>query len=430
MMPPSRLKARDTWIGLHRYLALSLGLLLVFTALTGGLSLFAHDLDRSLNPGLKLSPGSAQALSLDRIMATVREVHPDRIGPWTLELPDGPDQAVTAWYDSPRESAGKLYAPLMVAVNPYTGQVIGSRIWGTTLATKLLDLHTQLGLEAFGRSLVGILGALLIVSTVSGLYLWWPGRERLRAVFSVDTGRMIALAFDGHRLMGLFLAVPLLILAVTGLFLAFPKLPAAMLSANGMEHGAAGAEYRSTGAQNDHPVGIAEAGLIARGPFPRAELRRITLPSHENGTYRVTLRQRTELNQRHPYTTVWVDRWSGQIREVRNPSRFSAGETFMAALWPIHTGEAWGPFGKSVWVMTALAPLLLYLSGLMRWLNGRGWLADRPLDWSRVRILWNRNAPRLQSFGGRVGSGMIRQLRVLGQWALAKLKEHHRETRW
>ena len=72
-----------------------------------------------------------------------------------------------------------------------------------------------------------------------------------------------------------------------------------------------------------------------------------TVPMVDSGIYRINFRQRSELNQRHPFTTVWVDRWSGQIKEVRNPAKFSKGETFASWIWPFtyrRSVRRYGPF--------------------------------------------------------------------------------------
>jgi uncharacterized iron-regulated membrane protein len=125
--------------------------------------------------------------------------------------------------------------------------------------------------------------------------------------------------------------------------------------------------------------------LLARGPFPSAEVRRVSTPDGPDGTYRVTLRQRIDPNERHPMTAVWVDQYSGHIREVRNAARFTAGERTLAVLWPLHTGESLGGWGRLVWFLSGLFLPLLYVSGLARWLIGRGSLPDRPVDLTRVR---------------------------------------------
>lgn len=376
-----RLLNRQLWIRIHAYLALSLGLLFVLLGLSGSLAVYREELDELLNPRLDIGQPAGEMLPLERIMAALQQAHPRRYAPWTLEMPRSSGSMITAWYARPEETADRLYAPLMVSVNPYTAEVVASRFWGETAATWLVDLHTQLLSGRSGWNLVGILGLLLMVSAGSGLYLWWPGLARLRAAFAIRLdGGMMRLALDLHRTFGFFGSAWLLLIAFTGFNLAFPGMAETFAGSSGMSHGNEGREIRSTAIPNDRPVSLTEALLVARGPFPHAEVRRISAPAGETGSYRINLRQQGEINQRHPFTTVWVDRWSGQILEVRNPARFTGGESLLAWLWPLHTGEAFGSGGRLAWFLAGLLPLALFTTGMLRWLHGKGWLRDRPVN--------------------------------------------------
>ncbi|MDT4291489.1 PepSY-associated TM helix domain-containing protein [Methylomonas sp. MO1] len=379
------LNARKWWRLCHVYLALCLGLIFALIGLTGSLSIYREELDSLLNPQLRVDTPQSPALSPDKIVAAVRAAQPDRHGAWTLEMPRTPDGMITAWFEKPKESVGAFYAPLMVSVNPYTGQVVDSRLWGQTLTTWLLDLHTQLQLDGFGRNALAVVGGLLMLSVFSGLYLWWPGWRALPRAFSVsqNTGLM-RLLFDLHRLLGVASSGFLILLAFTGFHLAYPTLLENLTAASGMGHGDAGPNVRSSAIPNDRPTSLSEAILVARGPFPSSEVRRITTPVGELGTYRINLRQLNEINQHHPFTTVWVDRWSGQIRDVQNPNKFSAGQTFTTWLWPLHTGEAFGESGRLLWFFVGLTPTCLFLSGLIHWLYRHGFVADREVDLARV----------------------------------------------
>lgn len=386
-----RFLARSLWLKIHLYLGLILGLLFVLLGLTGSLSVYRGELDELFNPALTVE-AREQMLPPDKIIAAVRAAHPDRHGAWTLEMPRSRHGALIAWFDKPKETVGEFYAPLMVAVNPYSGEVLGSRFWGRTLTTWMLDLHTQLRLDGLGRNLVAIVAVFLLLSVCSGLCLWWPGWRQLAVALRVrsDAGLMRWL-FDLHKLSGLVSAGFLLLLAFTGFHLAYPPLLEALTASAGMGHGDEGPNVRSTAIPNNRPVSLAEAVLVARGPFPSSEVRRISTPLGDSGTYRINLRQRSEINQHHPMTTVWVDRWSGQIRDVRNPLKFSAGQSFTAWLWPLHTGEAFGGVGRFLWFVAGLMPLFLYISGLLHWLHRRGAVKDRPLDFAKLRRAgWDR----------------------------------------
>lgn len=407
---------RQVAFKIHLYLGLTLGLIFAVMGLTGGIAVYGDALDELLNPQLVIAAPGVKHQSLDRIMAAVRAAHPNRQGPWILEMPRSPESMLTAWYERPGLSESLRNSPLMVAVNPYTAEVVASRFWGETAVTWLSDLHTQLQAGWLGWRVVGWLGLALWLSTLAGLYLWWPGLGELRRAFAVrhDAGAN-RLALDLHRLAGLLGAGVLVIVAFTGFNLAFPKPSEWLLGASGMGHGDDGPSVRGSAIPNDRPVGLDEAVLLARGPFPRAEVRRVATPDGADGTYRISLRQRSEANQRHPMTTVWVDRYSGQIREVRNPARFSAGQTALTWLWPLHTGEAFGAWGRFLWFLAGLCPALLYVTGLLRWLVARGWLRDFHVDlsplgrgynrWARPVARWGRAAwrewrPILKQAGG------------------------------
>ncbi|HBA67546.1 MAG TPA: PepSY domain-containing protein [Methylococcaceae bacterium] len=383
-----RLPGRNVWLTLHLYLALSLGLLFVLIGLTGSLSVYREELDGFFNPSLKVENQAGNYLPLDRIMASVKAAHPARHGPWTLEMPQTPSGMITAWYEKPHETIGDLYAPLMVSVNPYTGEVVASRFWGSTLTTWLLDLHTQLRLDRSGWRMVGYLGLLFGVSILTGIYLWWPGKGRFLQAFMIRYhSGIVRLAFDLHRMIGLIGVLLLPVLIITGLHLSFPSVLENLTGADNLGHGDQGPPIRSTAVPNDRPVTMEEAVLLALGPFPKAKLRRITTPAGAVGIYRVDLRQNEEINRKHPYTTVWVDRWSGHIKAARDPYGFTSGQALTIAIWPIHTGEALGPWGRFLWFLVGWLPLILYISGLMIWLRRKGWFRDRPVNVPNFRPL-------------------------------------------
>ena len=382
----STLKVRSSWLKIHRFLALSIGLLLALLGLTGSLSMLGEGLDHLLNPSLRIEAKGQTPLSLDLLMSGIQKAHPDLKGSWTLELPRTKEDPVTAFFERPPESFGKLYAPLMVAVNPFTGEILTSRLWGETFRTWLVDLHSQLQAGLMGQRVVGGLGFILILSLTSGIILWWPNRSLWRSAFAIRTNQGLnRFLLDLHRWLGLLGFPILFVLAFTGFLLVFEGPLESILGITGMAHGEKGPAIKSSGQGSTHrPVSLDEAILLARGPFPKSEVRLLTTPEGPEGSYRITFKQRGEVNDRHPMTAVWVDQYSGQIREVRNALRFSEAETFLTALWPLHTGEIWGGWGHTLYFLSGLLLPLLYLSGLTRWLIGKEAITDRALDLSAL----------------------------------------------
>jgi uncharacterized iron-regulated membrane protein len=379
-------RGRAAWLKLHLSLALSAGFLFALLGLTGSLTIYREDIDELLNPNLVIDHPAGDYQSLDKIFAAVRAAHPNRHGAWTLEMPRSAHGMITAWFDKPQETYFDWYGPLMVSVNPYTAEVVASRFWGSTFTTWLLDLHSHLLLGLTGRKAVGAAGLLLMLSACSGLYLWWPGVKGLRKALTIRRQfGMLRFTTDLHRITGFLSALAILILAGTGFLLSYPALVEILAGEAGMGHGETNGSIVSTAVPNDHPLGLEGAEFIARAPFPNAELRRISTPAGDSGVFEIHFRQDNEINQRHPFTTVWVDRWSGHILEVRDPARFTAGQTAAAWLWPLHSGEALNSPGRLLWFLAGQALFVLYLSGLFRWLCRRGVIRNRAVDFTPVK---------------------------------------------
>ena len=67
---------RKVWVGIHRYVGLTLLVLLLVNAVTGSVLAFQHELDRWLNPGLFTAPQQDAALPPDALIARVEAADP------------------------------------------------------------------------------------------------------------------------------------------------------------------------------------------------------------------------------------------------------------------------------------------------------------------------------------------------------------------
>jgi hypothetical protein len=94
-----------------------------------------------------------------------------------------------------------------------------------------------------------------------------------------------------------------------------------------------------------------------------------------------------------------VDRWSGQVKEVRDPSGFTTGEAFASWIWPMHTGEAFGSTGRFLWFLSGIGLFVLYVSGLLRWLHRQGNVQDREINFTALRPLFYRLQTKVYQCG-------------------------------
>lgn len=359
-------RLRRFWLTAHLYLGLSVGVVFALTGLTGSLLAFYVEIDRVLNPALVITPASHPAQSYQAVVDTLHAFQPQRHHGWRLEFPTAPDRPVMARYTKPEEKTGLNFAPLMVAVDPYTLKIINSRFWGETAMTWIYDLHYTLLLDKPGKIVMGVVGILLLFSVGAGIYLWWPKGGRWRRALALrlrhGTARTV---YDLHALTGIYGGLLLLILLVTGVVLELPQWINPLVNR-------ASPTFQTPDVASDPMGGIetitADRALsIAHQHFPQAQPRWLDTPDGEEGVYMVRMQQAGEPGHRFPKTMVWIDQYSGEILAVRNPMHNTNGDVFLDWQHPLHSGEAFGLTGRWIIFFSGLMPALLLTTGWIRW---------------------------------------------------------------
>jgi uncharacterized iron-regulated membrane protein len=115
------------------------------------------------------------------------------------------------------------------------------------------------------------------------------------------------------------------------------------------------------------PLSVEEAVALARQVFPDGELRYVGIPHGVVGVYQVSLRQPGEVRESGGQSQVWLDQYSGKVLRVRDWRQFTGGETFLAWLFPLHNGEAFGLVGRWIVFFAGFIPLVLYVTALRMW---------------------------------------------------------------
>ncbi len=362
---------RQFWLAVHLYLGLALGLIIALAGLTGSLLVFYIDLDEWLNPQLIIAQTSTPRQSYENVFQALRQAEPNRLNAWRLEIPDQPQRAITARYYKPQETAEHGFAPLMLSVDPYSGRVIDNRFWGDFVMTWLYDLHYTLLLGDVGKIIMAIIGGLLLVSLLSGVYLWWPPLHKLNSALTLKPKASRArLNYDLHKLAGIYSLLVMLVLAVTGIALEIPQYVNPVLAYFSPLH-AATKPQSAAPSPFQARISLDQAVAVGQAQYPQARLCWIETPDTASGSYRINLRQAGEPSVRFPKTNVWVDQYSGQVLAISDPSGLGAADTVINWLHPLHSGEAFGLTGQLLVLIAGLACPVLFVTGLIRWLQKR-----------------------------------------------------------
>lgn len=370
----TRQQLRRFWLTLHLWLGLPAGLLFALLGLTGSALCFYQEIDRLLNP----LPGPLAAVTADYrwqpVADALRANYPDYTGPWRIEVPLAAGLPIVARYYRPPERAGRAFAPRLVVLDPATLAVVQDRYWGDFAMTWLYDLHYTLLAGTTGRLVLAWTGAGLLLALGIGLWLWWPApgrwRERLRLQLRRGRGRA---AYDLHVLSGVYGLPLLLMLVLTGIVLEVPDTLKPAIELLGPLTPAPPPAVLATGPSR---LSLDAALAVARARFPDGRPRWLETPARRGGATRITLDRPGEAGRRFPKTTVWLGA-VGEILAVRDIAADSPADRFMAWQHPLHSGEAFGLPGRIAVAVAGLLPLLLWLSGLLRWRQKRAARAKR-----------------------------------------------------
>jgi uncharacterized iron-regulated membrane protein len=377
-MASKRLVRRKLWLKIHLWLGLCVGAAWVIVGLTGSINVFRWDIDEWLNPKLIVANPRATTQSLDSILETLHAAHPERTGTWSLEMPRHHAGMIMARHFQ-TQSNGDMKL-LFVSVNPYTAEIVANRYYSdfNFLVTWIYELHSTFFLGEAGSYLAGVFGLLLMISLVIGVYLWWPRTGKFRQALTLKRhASPERLNYDIHKLFGIYGFFVLLIIAFSGTYMVFHDYVKPVVAWFSPVNGGFNpqpqppAELKSRSSAGLKPISIEKAITIAKNIFSEAEIRFVKTPADTNGFYGVQMRQPHEASLFFTTTSVWIDQYSGKVLAVRNPCQFTAGETFLNLMWPIHNGEVLGLVGRILVCITGCIPLIMYITGIVRWLQKR-----------------------------------------------------------
>jgi uncharacterized iron-regulated membrane protein len=378
-LPRARLRT------LHLYLSLVFGAIFVLAGLTGCLLAWNHELDAALNPALLHSRAPAGQADGAPTPAQVQAVAERLAGepgygrPSQLMLPYAADEVYVAWY-RPAPGGNGLFGAAVsrqVMLDRYSLQVLGERNWGEfglsrpLLMPTLFHLHRYLLAGEFGKTLIGITGLLLTVTSLLGIALWWPKGtwSALRKSLAIGGGLTTRrFHYSFHRSAGFFMAPVLAVLGFTGMAMNLPDWVRPVV-------GAMATLEPNTKPVNGPAAGrpllsVAQAMEAAQRHLPHARMSRVALGSAK-APFEIRLRQSGEVRQGDGSTRVSVDAYSGAVLRVRDPLTAPSGDTFFNWQFPLHTGEVFGLPGRLLVTVSGAAPLLFMVTGLLLWLGRR-----------------------------------------------------------
>jgi len=365
-MAVSKIGLRRAWFQVHKWIGLLLAVLIIPLSLSGSALVWHDALDKVINPqryaltsAAARQPAEAYAAAAQAVLAPG-----ERIASLTIE-PGEPVTVMAA--QPPRKGAGGRPARTMVWLDPGSARVLDKADSQAGIMRTVHLLHGSLLVPGVGRTIVGWLGVAMLLSSLSGLWLWWPtvGRWtrglRWRRHRNFDTNL--------HHLFGFWIALPLLVLSLTGAWISFPSFFAGLSGGKAQQAQGGGDRAARLRARPLETPALTPAAAIAsaQAQAPGA-VAALTWPTDRKAEWSVTLRP-----AHGKPATVAVEDASGAARighgEGEGPGRSGLARTMRR----IHDGTDMGPVWQTIIFLGGLLPAALAVTGIIMWWRARGW---------------------------------------------------------
>lgn len=340
----------------HRWLALMTAVVVIVVAATGAAISFETSIREA--HAVRVVPGGA-TFSLDTLAArAIAATGGGRVA--AISFGGMPDFAyIIDVKAGPAEHA--------IAMNPYTGTVIGTPPGpgrSDAVVRWMHQLHISLLAGRTGSMVVAFVALASLVLVLTGLVIWW--RDKLwRINWSASWKRTV---FDLHHALGLFSALVLLAICGTGVSMAYAGTIAPLvLKLNRTPTTTARPRQRppDPGAT---PLSLDSLVQVARGVVPGAPLMLLQLPEDQPAF--VALRY-PEDHTPAGRSRVYIDRYHGTVLQATNTRTAETGTRLLNLQRPLHTGELFGATSQVIWLLASLVLATQAVTGTLMWWNGR-----------------------------------------------------------
>lgn len=342
----SKHRLRATWFQVHKWIGLALAVLIVPLCLSGSWLVYADAIDAAMHPERRSEV--APALAPSAYAAAAREHAPGGQRLVSLTLPA--EGAVVANLAAPPRPGGARPVRSTLWLDPADGQLLGRSAPGGGVTATIHSLHGNLLVPGAGRQLVGGIGLAMLVSSLTGLWLWWPFKGGFRR--GLRWKRAPDLSGNLHHLGGFWICLPLAVLSLTGAWIAFPALFAALSGDPAPQ------PRRAPPAPVVAPRLSPDEAVRLASPLAQGRLASIAWPAGPDARWKIGYQGAGE---------VLVDDRNGRASLPRPPQP----PTIARLMRRIHEGEAGGALWKLVVFVGGLIPAALAVTGVLMWWNSR-----------------------------------------------------------
>jgi sulfite reductase (NADPH) flavoprotein alpha-component len=363
---------------LHWLLGITAGTVLAIMGVTGALLSFEDELLHALNIGVVTVAPQTAVLPLPALVDKVQSAQPGkRVS--QLQVFAAPDRAVrvTLVPDKPANGPGQRRRGEVRYVDPYSAELLGGgELRGQSTLQTIERIHRGMVAGDIGRAIVGVSAMTLVVLAVTGLYLRWPrsGKLQGRTWFKIHrTLKGRPFLWNLHSVAGTCVLPMYLLSSLTGLYFAYDWYRQGVISMVGATPPSRDPPKLDAPAQSTDLPQVWNAFRQTSGGFASATL---IFPQTKQHAFEVRYLQADARHARASDRMVLHPSTAAVLKHERYADK-SAGNALVAGIFPLHSGQYFGFAGRIAVMLSSLCMPVFAVTGWMMYLKRRVRLTDK-----------------------------------------------------
>ena len=365
--------SRQNLYNFHSLLGILTGLGMILIGFSGSLAVFNDEVEWLFNPEIRVD-SEGTSVSIDSIVSTL-ENYTDDGSSFQLSFPPGENWAYTATGEKQGNSVSIL-------VNSKTGEIAESVVregytWSVSFWVR--QFHVRLLMGYWGRVFVGIFGALLLLSCVTGVLIY---RNWLKSLFQLRLGFRKRVAYmDLHKAIGIWSLLFNVMIAISGAVLGLENLYRrverdwfAPGNVPAIEIEQQSEWVDETSESFGENLAVSKLIVLAQDHYPEFEITRINFPDPESGDPVVIRGDHPGALIAKGQSRITINPKSGKILGSSDARYLEVSSKLYNMLDPLHFGYFGQDFSsvakylvKILWALLGITPGVLAITGSIMW---------------------------------------------------------------
>lgn len=361
---------------IHLWIGVIGGIFIFIICLTGTILVYQDDVIQGLNGDVFYVEPSTETIAITEIINKVEQESQQKVVRFVKEK----DQH-KAWKFFTKVPGAKG-RPETLFVNPYTNKILGNGkdLVGKDFFMFNFKLHRWFLMDMeVGRPIVGFFTIAFLVAMFTGLVIWFPKKIKnykrgFKVKFNANWKRV---NHEFHNAFGLYAAIFLIIMGITGLFWSYEWYRNCVSDLIGTKVFDRSKEEVLIEPNNSENYNFNQVIASIEKDLSTYDILAFSIPMAENQALEVNA-YKTGFAALSLPDKFYYDSYKSQQVRVDLFEDLAWNKKIAKSIHDLHMGFLFGPLNKIIFFITSIIASLLPITGFLMWGNRKKWWKKSP----------------------------------------------------